>query len=414
MSPQIQIVEDDHGLAEILIRAIKANLPDCEITHHATGMVVLTAYQQGYIPNFLILDINLEAAGIGYAVLSAANQLSPPPVVIITTSEDGTVHEAVAIMGGAKKYTKPYDPNLICFEISTHLSPGNQQSSQLELPGGYTLQDDKISLGNTPVIELGDTSAKILRELIGAYPNGMPIEKLSAAVGITPPQVSQYCQMAGQVIRSAKLPFEVKHRITGTGRSEYVLLEMESTRAGSDLLQITRKATRDSLTGLWNREYLDLAGEQSIATCMTQGEPASVMMMDIDDFKVANESYGHQAGDQALIGLANYLLNSLRAIDMVCRYGGDEFTVILPNTNAEVAETIANRLCKNTESIVVKNAPPGLVVNISIGVRNICTGDQGDISVWMGQADQALKIAKLGGKNAYGVWSPETITPFQD
>lgn len=101
--------------------------------------------------------------------------------------------------------------------------------------------------------------------------------------------------------------------------------------------ELREQAVRDGLTNLYNRRYLDETLERELARAKREGYPLSLVMLDVDHFKRLNDSYGHQAGDKVLRELAALLLGDVRAEDVPCRYGGEEFLVLLPRMPLEVA-----------------------------------------------------------------------------
>ena len=153
---------------------------------------------------------------------------------------------------------------------------------------------------------------------------------------------------------------------------------------------------RDALTGLYNRGFFEQKLEEEAQRAYRQGYLLYLVMVDIDDFKRVNDIYGHQEGDRILKGLANILLNSTRKhVDSACRYGGDEFTVIIPNSELDKAQLIAERIRKNYLKIDTRDT------TLSIGISQFKRTNKklrDDINFFIHQADKAMYKAKeLGG-----------------
>lgn len=110
------------------------------------------------------------------------------------------------------------------------------------------------------------------------------------------------------------------------------------------LLLLAEQATRDHLTGLYNRRYFDETLSDHVAAAARYNRPLSLILLDIDNFKHINDSNGHDAGDQALRAFADLLRNTARSADILCRFGGDEFAVIMPETDKAAAEKFIGRL----------------------------------------------------------------------
>ena len=161
-------------------------------------------------------------------------------------------------------------------------------------------------------------------------------------------------------------------------------------------------ATIDGLTELYNHRYFQDALRKQIDISGRYNQKCSLIIIDIDFFKKFNDTYGHQAGDAVLRQVAKILKNNSRATDYVCRYGGEEMTIILPNTNADDALFNANRICKAIADTPFHLTPVDKVnVTISLGVATFPDNAQTpqDLIEW---ADKGLYYAKEHGRNQVG------------
>ena len=173
-----------------------------------------------------------------------------------------------------------------------------------------------------------------------------------------------------------------------------------------DNLDLTDKVHFDSLTGIYNRRFMEERLKQIIKTMLRSGGELSVLMMDIDYFKKYNDTYGHSEGDICLKAIAEAISASLlRADDFAARYGGEEFAVILPNTDESGARVIAEKIIEN---IRAKNIPhekneAADCVTISIGITTsiVKRGQTG--SDYIKRADEALYLSKDNGRNQYSI-----------
>jgi len=159
-------------------------------------------------------------------------------------------------------------------------------------------------------------------------------------------------------------------------------------------------AITDALTGLYNRRYM----ESHLATLAEQAsarsKPLALMMIDIDYFKSINDGHGHDAGDDVLREFAVRIRKSIRGIDLACRYGGEEFVVVMPETDLGVAGMVAERIRRAIASnpFSVSSGQSRLDVTISIGLATLdAKGEQ--IADVLKRADQALYRAKRDGRN---------------
>ncbi len=183
---------------------------------------------------------------------------------------------------------------------------------------------------------------------------------------------------------------------TMTGHSFYVLL-MQNFQQRKEL---TRLAYTDALTGLDNRaRLLDLA-EAELRRARRYVRPLSLLMVDIDDFKGINDAHGHAAGDQALVSIARALLRSVRGCDLVGRLGGEEFGIVLPETNRDKAHELAERLRGAVEASSLESEviPPGTRCTVTVGVTELQGAEDG-LREMLNRADTALYDGKRSGRN---------------
>jgi diguanylate cyclase (GGDEF)-like protein len=169
-------------------------------------------------------------------------------------------------------------------------------------------------------------------------------------------------------------------------------------------------AFRDPLTGLYNRRYLDDALERELQRARRQGYPVSVLVIDIDHFKQLNDLHGHQAGDEVLTALAAELHRSVRADDLACRWGGEEFVLVLPTMALEDAAARADALRVTLATNVVRYRDANLTATVSVGVA---ASPAHGITAreLLGAADKALYRAKSEGRNCLRVATAASTNP---
>ena len=161
---------------------------------------------------------------------------------------------------------------------------------------------------------------------------------------------------------------------------------------------LQEQAVRDGLTGLYNRRYLDEMLEREVSRARREGIPLSLVMLDIDHFKRVNDTYGHQAGDEVLRILAATLMADIRTEDMACRYGGEEFLILLPNMPLAAALTRAEAWRGAVEKLCIVHGDFPIQFTVSLGVA--AYPDDGKTPDDLTRcADQALYRAKHGGRN---------------
>jgi diguanylate cyclase (GGDEF)-like protein len=168
---------------------------------------------------------------------------------------------------------------------------------------------------------------------------------------------------------------------------------------GGEMRRVREAALRlsrfDPLTGLYNRRHFQAALDREIRrSTRTNRREFALLMLDLDELKPVNDTYGHQVGDQLIRGLATVLQRTVRTTDTAARYGGDEFAVLLPETNREGAMAVAEKLRRDSEAL----AERGARTTVSIGLV-VYPHDGETVERLLTEADNALYLAKKGGKN---------------
>lgn len=173
--------------------------------------------------------------------------------------------------------------------------------------------------------------------------------------------------------------------------------------------QLQEQANRDPLTGLYNRRYLDDSLHREMARCLRRGEPLSLVLIDLDHFKKVNDEHGHGAGDRVIKQLTAILTSLSRASDIVCRFGGEEFLVVLPGTGLEAATARAEEYRRLFKETAISMEGVSLTVTLSAGVA--CSYRKTLPHDLIRQADQALYRAKETGRNRVCSQTPSADQP---
>jgi two-component system cell cycle response regulator len=159
-------------------------------------------------------------------------------------------------------------------------------------------------------------------------------------------------------------------------------------------------AITDGLTGLNNRRYMEMHLQTLLDQAQSRGRPLSALVADIDLFKGVNDGFGHDAGDEVLREFSRRLKTSVRGIDLVCRLGGEEFVVVMPETDAQVARVVAERIRSKTAALpfAIAGGAQSIEVTVSVGVASFL-GKSDDAAALLKRADVALYRAKADGRN---------------
>ena len=159
-------------------------------------------------------------------------------------------------------------------------------------------------------------------------------------------------------------------------------------------------AITDALTGLFNRRYMETHLATLVEQAASRGKPLAVLILDIDYFKSVNDSHGHDAGDDVLREFSTRIRKSIRNIDLACRYGGEEFVIVMPETDMAVATMVAERIRRRiaAEPFAIQQGARKLEVTISIGLSSLGTPGDNAAAI-LKRADTALYRAKRDGRN---------------
>jgi diguanylate cyclase (GGDEF)-like protein len=173
-------------------------------------------------------------------------------------------------------------------------------------------------------------------------------------------------------------------------------------------------SSRDPLTGLANRRQFELTLASEVDRVARAGEPALVLMIDIDHFKKVNDAHGHPAGDGVLKAVAHALHDCIRPMDTVARFGGEEFAMILPNCAPSFGHAVAERIRKRVQALKIAIAPGvDVSVTVSIGGAFAPQWVRSSALLWVERADQQLYRAKSEGRNRACLEQPAVslVTP---
>lgn len=175
-------------------------------------------------------------------------------------------------------------------------------------------------------------------------------------------------------------------------------------QARADKEQLEKLANFDSLTGLLNRQAIMGRLREAINRARRYREDLSLIMLDIDRFKSVNDRYGHLVGDDVLEKVATLIRGNIRNTDIAGRYGGEEFVIILPQTNLEAARVVAERIRRIVEAAKMKDFAGNMFnITVSQGIAEWQADD--DIHSLISRADEALYKAKENGRNRVEIWA---------
>jgi two-component system cell cycle response regulator len=188
---------------------------------------------------------------------------------------------------------------------------------------------------------------------------------------------------------------------TGVTAAVLVAVLIAAWRCRRRRLELEQLSVTDALTGLWNYRFLQSALHLEIERATRFERPLSVLMLDLDWFHEINERYGHQKGSQVLKEFGERVGQQIRQVDLLVRYGGEEFVAILPETAAEGAAQVAERICRAVrEQPFGRSSEPRVVVTVSVGAA-VLPLDARSVTSLLRAADEALYEAKAAGRDTW-------------
>ncbi len=255
----------------------------------------------------------------------------------------------------------------------------------------FALLTKKYAIAEEVVKETVDALADQSREILDFF-------------DIDPGKMRPFSEMLQEVNQElGKLNFSYEHMVVELKRTQD-----ESKKYLDKLMEANRKyremAYRDELTGLYNHRYYQETMEKELERIKRYQRGLSLLFFDIDYFKEINDNHGHLAGDKVLKSIARRIQNIKRSSDVVVRYGGDEFAVIMPETDKKGLQIFAERICRGIESLEVEIDGETVQVTISIGAAVLGGGKSTvDKVAMLEAADKAIYLAKRAGRNTVHV-----------
>jgi len=194
--------------------------------------------------------------------------------------------------------------------------------------------------------------------------------------------------------RADSWPFDTRDLLAARMLAAPAALALARERVHGNLDEVTRAAAVDPVTGLFNRRYFEARIHAEVQRARRQEQDLALLMVDIDDFKRLNDTFGHLEGDRALREVADLLRRGVRIFDVCARYGGEEFAIVMPGATRDMAVQVAERIRRGIQD---RSRLDPLPMTVSIGVGCLETGESAEDLI--GSADRSLMAAKRAGKN---------------
>lgn len=436
----VLIVEDDPDIAELAARILK---PNHNIHMAATGSKAIELLDANQY-DIVLLDVQLpEMSGgeiLGYIIAK-----TPSQAVVIMTAHGGTdMAEQLMIAGAVNFIPKPFKADQLrrVMAIAAHRENyliSNQQFEEKVLAiqkseeEYRTLSEEHERLLDhlsTVVMELDrDGNIKFVNHAWFKLTGYAPIETITNNLAIfgygDDGRASNYIRHNLAAIvdgrhkhKKIELQLRTKEKESVWVEAQFNDLEKEGEIIGITAtfdnindrkiaeLRLNHLASHDTLTDLYNRHYFETELKRLTATARNHGYTHSLLYLDLDHFKVINDTQGHYQGDIVLKEVSNSLKSVKRDSDVLCRVGGDEFAILLPRTSKGEAEVLAQSICETLQKGNFQFDDRIYKISCSVGVTEIC-GETEEPETFLQQADIALYVAKRRGRNLVHVYSAE-------
>jgi diguanylate cyclase (GGDEF)-like protein/PAS domain S-box-containing protein len=399
-------------------------------------------YARKATPDLILLDISRPAPD-SYEIcqrLKRGRGTRKIPIIFIGT-KDGSADKVKAFRAGCVDYIqRPFEPEEVRAHVETHLTilrlrhqlqeVNQQKSTQLEeltrsqdllrererklqafvnaIPSLSFVFDEEgryleimahdFSLLSDHIERL---KGRLISEVLPADGAHSMMNAIRRTIETGKTQVIEY---KVPILSGDERWFEGRFALMEKGRrghSKVVLIATEITDRVNLYQEVNRLAMQDPLTGCYNRRHFLALANQEIQRALRYHRPLSLLMLDIDHFKRFNDRYGHLVGDQILCAMVNLCQNSLRSVDILGRYGGDEFLILMPETAVEGTVPAAQRLRKAVEDMVMTIPEGKFSITVCVGVASLEVNRKPaeTLDELVKRADQGLYAAKSAGRN---------------
>jgi two-component system cell cycle response regulator len=450
MTARVLVVDDILANVKLLEARLSAEYFDVVTAH--SGLEALSICERGQC-DIVLLDVMMPGMdGFETCRRLKANPATHHVPVIMVTALDQTADRVKGLEAGADDFlTKPVNDLALITRVRSLVrlkmvqdelrmravtsreigmrDPLTEAVSESGLNGRILVVDDRASSHERIVQALRnqhqvEVEARPQEALFKAAENDYDLVMIS--LGLADFDPLRLCSQIRSLDRTRGLPIlviaepedEAKLlRSLDIGANDYLVRPIDrnemaarvrtqirkkryTERLRDNVQQSMEMAITDGLTGLHNRRYMESHLGTLVDQASMRGKPLAVLVLDIDYFKAVNDTWGHDAGDEVLREFAQRLRKSVRGIDLVCRLGGEEFVVVMPDTDAGVASIVAERIRNRVagEPFAIHKGARAIDVTVSIGMAQRLGGDT-DADTILKRADQALYRAKRDGRN---------------
>ena len=452
MTARVLVVDDLHPNVKLLEAKLTSEYFEVITARDGVTAIEMAKYDQ---PDIILLDVMMPGMD-GFEVCEALKRDSVTmhiPVVMVTALSDSADRVRGLEAGADDFLTKPVNDAAMFARVRSLVRlkmlmdewrMREQTSGQLGVMRGertiqsvdassarvLVIEDNRIDAqkvvdalqADSDMVEIADTPEEALARL-----RERPVELIIVSLRMQSGDALRFCSQVRASDATRHLPVLMTVEEDDTDRlakaldigvNDYLVKPIEKQELlARARTQIRRQryqeklrenyerslamALTDSLTGLYNRRYLTVHMGGLVERLRNGGKQLAIILFDIDYFKPVNDTYGHAAGDEALIEISRRIGQNVRSIDTIARFGGEEFVVVMPDADYSVASVVAERLRRSVDGapFMLRNGPEdGLSLSISLGI-SLFNFDTDTVDSVIEAADRALYKAKEGGRN---------------
>ncbi|MZR31102.1 PleD family two-component system response regulator [Sneathiella litorea] len=461
MSARILVVDDVIPNVKILEAKLSVEYYDVITAYNGADALKIALEQQ---PDLILLDVMMPQMD-GFEVcqrLKADNKTAHIPVVMVTALSEAADRIQGLESGADDFLTKPVDDMALFARVKSLLRLKmmmdefrlrEETSSEMGVISMSDRKEEAIQRARILVIDDNEYSVRMMKEIyaetydITLEPNMEEAQVLLRGgdydLAVISLDSSNYdplrlCSKIRSLEETRQLPIltlvdesDKDKLIKGMeiGVNDYVMRPIDANELiVRTRTQILRKqyqdrlrhnfhrsmelAVTDSLTGLYNRRYMSNHLDAILQRAKLDYKPVCVMILDIDFFKRVNDTHGHHVGDEVIKEFSLRIGASVRGIDLACRYGGEEFVVVMPDTNLSVASTVSERLRRQISEVPFSVSKGTLELNLTCSIGVTVSGESESSDSLLKRADKALYKAKRDGRNRVVV-APSNVEVFE-